>query len=203
MKIIICSLLLLLGCASYNKEFYRMQRTADLEVYMLELKERDIPIMITSLGLTKPNGYNSLIGVGVSGGAQITTPKIIKYIDISVSFFNAVNDKLSSSSLRETGPLKFGDVSSPESNLYSEIIWNWETLNFQNSAHCIKIDSIKVEYMDGKINLFKNEEISKLLAPEEYRLYNSEFAKKYYFSQKRNYLTYNENLIYTIWPCDF
>jgi len=68
--------------------------------------------------------------------------------------------------LTVTGPLKKGYKSSQE---------QWEPI-YNNDIDCMLIKSITIEYMDGSIDNFDNQEVLKLLVPYELIYYSKPFG---------------------------
>ena len=115
---------------------------------MMEAKKLDAPILMTSLFSNKPNSAG---GVTVRGFyyALSTSENPIKYIDLEVVPYNAVNDVVASTidgktkaALRITGPLveKNGE----------HIPVVWENVWYNNSISCVQLNAITFEFMNGE-----------------------------------------------------
>jgi len=160
-KTLLIILLLIVGCGSYWNYYSVYQRKHQDAIN--EFTAKEIPFMIYGI----QTNINSACGVSVSIYPHITTHKIIKYIEISVSAYNAVGDKVygsirqeNTSMLKKTGPLSLGDPS---------YMWKWVPW-YNCTVHCIEMLSVKVEYMDGGFSIYGGEDLEKLYAPEKYRL---------------------------------
>lgn len=94
---------------------------------------------------------NSVGGVNVTFSLNNLSDKTIKYIVLTVTPYNAVDDSVrseignkSTTQIRATGPIeisKKGDVKS----------FNVENIWYNSTIKYCKIDSVKIEYMDGEI----------------------------------------------------
>lgn len=115
---------------------------------MLEAKDAGAPVLFTSLWSGKPNSAG---GVTVRGFyyALSSSDNPIKYIDLEVIPYNAVNDVVASTigekikaNLRITGPLveKQGE--------HLPVIW--ENVWYNNSISCLQLNSITFEFMNGE-----------------------------------------------------
>ena len=62
-----------------------------------------------------------------------------------------------------TGPYNFGD------KMWG---WTWKNAWWNNSVHCVEIETVTVEYMDGDVEVFLKKELDKLYAPKEFRKKN-------------------------------
>lgn len=95
-----------------------------------------------------------MVTVNSAGGANVwlsyvnNSPKSIKYVWFSVTFYNNVDDLVlceiqntSTRTLKETGPIIVGGKGGGE----------WEAAIYNNSTEYIKIKSIKIQYMDNTI----------------------------------------------------
>lgn len=81
------------------------------------------------------------------------TKKVIKYISISFSGYNSVNDKVINrmrtsyiNSVRCVGPIK----------QYDDAEYEWDYIWFNDLVETIKLTSINVQYMDGSSKLITN-----------------------------------------------
>ena len=75
--------------------------------------------------------------------------KVIKYVSITVTATNSVNDKVGTQTVKGVGPIKFNEPS------------NFEFKDIINSgvAKYLTIENIKIEYMDGTIKLIPKSEV--------------------------------------------
>jgi len=165
-------LLLIVGCAPTTST----KKYLETDIYGLEYKSgynskiayidsirntNSIPLILTKVSTI---GANELGGHKPTIGYEIFTDKEIKYLKFKVSFFNRVMDKVACTIqgqdeylLSITGVLKKGD--SATENLWSEI--------FNTDIDCMMIDEVIIEYMDGEIISYVNDEILSLLVPYE------------------------------------
>ena len=179
MKKLLIIAFLFMGCAS---QFGTV--TPEVKSYMEELKAQDVPFMIVGMVSGRPN---SVGGVDIYIAPRITTPKTIKYIYFEVEPYNAVGDIqhsevgwTSTKSMQVTGPISWGDKPSK---------WSWDTVWYNHSIHCIELLTVVVEYMDGSLETYKDDAayavdlydstkvISKLYAPEKFRLHHRWFCE--------------------------
>jgi len=159
-KLLLISILsLFLGCASIGAV------TPEMKSHMEVLKAKGIPFMIVAMYTGTPN---SVGGVGTIVFPRITTPKAIKYISMTFSAYNEVGDKVVGSikgnntfTGKVTGPLNFGD---------KVHWWEWKNAWYNSSIHCIKLLSVEVEYMNGSEETYEGEDVTKLYAPEKFRM---------------------------------
>lgn len=89
---------------------------------------------------------NSVGGVSYSVVYWNTSPKPLKYVDFTLTPFNAVGDVAPSSiggrattTARDTGPLAPGQLASA----------TWEPSWYNSTIHCVRLDSVKLIFMDG------------------------------------------------------
>jgi len=167
-KFIIISILpLIFGCASQG--FI----TAEMSTHMKRIQAQDIPFMITNMGISKSN---SVGGRDVWMHPMITSKKIIKYIYPTFIAYNEVQDEVicsiknsSTFTGTATGPYNFGEKE----------YFKWSNAYYNFSIHCIKLLSIKIEYMDNSTAIYEGDNIPKLYAPEKFRTKsgNSEYSK--------------------------
>lgn len=87
----------------------------------------------------------------------------IKYLRLQVRIFNAVGDVIRSSiggrtaaTLRVTGP-----ITSEEGGYET----SWEPVWYNATAECVHIDSVRVEFMNGKVQTFEGANLRKALNP--------------------------------------
>jgi hypothetical protein len=88
----------------------------------------------------------------------------IKYMYVTVALFNAVGDAISSSidgqttaRLNFTGPLDFSQ---------GEQRTDWGPVWYNTTAHCIRVQSLRVIYVNGKTLAFSGKTLINALAPE-------------------------------------
>lgn len=87
----------------------------------------------------------------------------LKYLTLTVRFFNAVGDVVSSEiggyrsfSIEFTGPLKNQD--GPQKAV-------WEPVAYANTADCMHVDSVKVTFMSGKSEKFSGKNLHNAFKP--------------------------------------
>lgn len=108
---------------------------------------------------------NSAGGVEVFG--KFVNPEVdadIKYIDLQIAVFNPVGDPLRSEI--GNGGVKSVHVTGPISNADGEFSAQWQPIWYNHSASCIKILSLKVEFMNRKIKTFSGSKLTNALYPK-------------------------------------
>jgi len=75
----------------------------------------------------------------------------IKYLDITYSSYNGKEEKIADKTVKVKGPIKHAGYNR---NLYEEVFHD-------NTVACIKINSLKVVFMDGKERYFSEKDIAK------------------------------------------
>ena len=127
---------------------------------------------VTTIGPSSVGGHEPTISY------EIFSDKEIKYLKFKIEFYNRVMDRvygtirmLKEFNLTVTGPLKKGDKFSQR---------QWDPV-YNNDIDCMLIKSITIEYMDGSIDNFDNQEVLKLLVPYELIYYNKSYD---YFDSK-------------------
>jgi hypothetical protein len=87
----------------------------------------------------------------------------IKYLRVNASLYNAVGDVVVSSiggnstaNLNFTGPLSMEDG---ESRVVWDPVW------YNSTGHCIKVESVHVTFINGKVQSFAGKNIKAALAP--------------------------------------
>ena len=165
--IIILNLFFFLGCSAQMGAI-----TPEMKTYMDELNAEGVPFMIVGMVSWYPN---SVGGVGLSIIPRITTLNTIKYINFSVEPYNAVGDKVSCTikNISEikpkiTGPINFGD---------DVPMWMFENAWYNQTIRCVELLSVDIEYMDGTKETYKGDTLSKVLAPEQFRMKNRWFCE--------------------------
>ena len=111
-----------------------------------------------------PSEPDSAAGVSVSLTINVfDTIRVIKYLRLHVTPFNAIGDAVSSkiggkegAVLNVTGPVSAGD------NPYSGI---WKNVWYNSTIRCIEVDRIEVDYIDGSTYTYVRE-LPKILPPE-------------------------------------
>lgn len=88
----------------------------------------------------------------------------IKYIDAQITLYNSVGDVVASSignerttGIQYTGPLSSSD---PEERVVFEPVW------YNTTGSCIKVQSLKVTFVNGKSQSFSGSTLSKAMAPD-------------------------------------
>ena len=104
---------------------------------------------------------------GVEPHATFVNPNpklVVKYLRLRVTPYNAVGDVISSNigdqstaGMSMTGPLAQAD---------GERHVRWEPIWYNNSASCLKIQSVQVEFVNGKTLSFSGNTLRGALAPE-------------------------------------
>lgn len=94
-----------------------------------------------------PSLPNSAGGIDVNLVFEVMNGKTVKYLQLEVSAFNAVGDRVLKTSpgdptgrLRYTGPVQKSDGLESAS---------WETVWYNSTISCVRVDKIRVEYLDG------------------------------------------------------
>jgi hypothetical protein len=87
----------------------------------------------------------------------------IKYLRVSASLYNAVGDVVGSSiggkttaNLNFTGPLRMEDGESRVA---------WDPVWYNNTGHCIKVETVQVTFINGKVLSFAGKNLKAALAP--------------------------------------
>ncbi|WP_462267951.1 hypothetical protein [Mucilaginibacter sp.] len=78
--------------------------------------------------------------------------KRIKYIYITVKALNAVNDLISTKTVRAIGPIDVSDAGS----------YDWTDLYFSSIIETVKVNSIKVQYFDGTVKIYPASVVNQL-----------------------------------------
>ena len=166
---ILCLCLFWIGCSTQTLEPSIIEKSDDNEDYLGYLKKvtyvdsvrktNSIPLIFTSVSTIGPNstgGHKPKIGY------EIFSEKDIKYLKINIQFYNRVLDRvydkissLDKQTLSMTGPIKKGEKST---ETLFELVYN-------SDIHCMKINWVRIEYMDGSFDLFENKDVFKLLVP--------------------------------------
>lgn len=117
------------------------------------------PFLITGLTVKGPD---SAAGVGAVVRLMMLDESLtLKYLELTYTPYNAVGDQvasehrggLSRSKHKVTGPLNFAD---------GETLWGGDPIWYNPSIHCIKINRVDVEYMNGERHSYIRE-LSKVL----------------------------------------
>jgi len=95
-------------------------------------------------------------GESYSMGFDITllnlSKKTIKYIYITVTATNPVDDKVGTKTVRAIGPIKPNDTGH----------YNFENTFYSSTAEYLSLDNIKVQYMGGAIKMFNKTQITSI-----------------------------------------
>jgi hypothetical protein len=107
---------------------------------------------------------NSVGGVEPTG--TFTNPNnasAIKYISLQVRMFNAVGDVIRSTvGGRSTATLEVtGPIASEDGPQRAE----WEPVWYNATATCVRIDAVRVQFMNGKVQTFQGANLRKALSP--------------------------------------
>ena len=125
---------------------------------------RSSVITIESIIISEPNSAG---GVDVSFTVKNQAAEEIKYVDLTLNFYNRVGDIVSSDIgfdktflLSLTGPIAPGDKGGTEvDDMY------WPNVIYNSNATKILITEIRIEYMDGE-SLTLNSEEAQMVLPE-------------------------------------
>lgn len=133
---------------------------------MLEFRKKYHKLLITKIEASEPNSAG---GIDVQIDLYNISKKEIKYITLYISAYNKVGDKVRCTArnryqalLKITGPI------APASIVYEENAANesyWESIWYNHSITCIKIDKVVVEYMD-KSRYSYVKELPKIISDE-------------------------------------
>lgn len=135
----------------------------------LSAKELKKIITIAGVNVSKPNSAG---GCNVTIAFKNTSKKEIKYIYYTVTPYNGVKDVVccdirdySSTLLQKTGPIEPGYANYVEdwgynSDYYVTVSGRWSNVWYNYGIKYIKLNKIKIEYMDGSI-LIINEDLVK------------------------------------------
>ncbi len=98
----------------------------------------------------------SITGESYSIGFDISflnmSKKTIKYLYMTVTATNPVDDKIGTKTVRAIGPIKPNDSGS----------YNFENTFLSSSAQYLSLDAIKVQYMDGSIKLLSKSQVTSI-----------------------------------------
>lgn len=100
--------------------------------------------------LFKVTGNKNTVGFNISLSNH--NSKTIKYSFITVTATNSVDDKVGTKIVKAVGPIKSNETGEYE----------FEDVIYSNDAEYLTIDSIKLEYMDGTINIISKAQIEKI-----------------------------------------
>ena len=124
--------------------------------------ERSRSVYVKNFGIYEVNSVG-----GVELYAVFTNPNTtvaIKYINMQLTLFNAVGDILRSdigrtttAGISFTGPL---DHAAEERNAYWGPIW------YNSTGHCVAIQSLSIEFMNGKRLSFAGKNLAAVLGPD-------------------------------------
>lgn len=138
-------ILVLFGCSTITDEKIE------------ELHKQNLPIAISSLWKSKPN---SVGGIDVQVGFKNITDKTIKYITFYFQAFNNVDD-IVYCTIR--GYSDFGGkVTGPILPTKTKLAY-WENYWYNHKIKYIKIQKVKIEYMDGAHRLIEKSEVDKII----------------------------------------
>lgn len=98
----------------------------------------------------------SVIGSDYAIGFDISINKLakktIKYIFITVTATNPVDDKVGTKTVKAVGPIKANDTG----------FYEFENIIYSKTAQYLTLDLIKVEFMDGTLKVIPKSEIQKI-----------------------------------------
>jgi len=91
--------------------------------------------------------------------------KLMKYVTIEYDWYNRFKEYTKSGKARSSGPFKKGDIFKYECEDDSSgfTIKSWD-----EDTHCLLLKSIKIEYLDGTIETYTENQIDDLLLPEKF-----------------------------------
>ncbi len=119
------------------------------------------PYYIKEFGIDDVNSAGGVEPYFVFANPNALSP--IKYIDLSVVPYNAVGDLISSTiggkttaGLRFTGPLSHTDGDKRA---------DWGPIWYNSTANCIKLQSVRVIFVNGKSLSFSGKSLKSALAP--------------------------------------
>ena len=114
---------------------------------------------------------------GVEPYLEVVNPhegRTIKYVTITVTMFNAVGDVIASeidgnstATLRATGPFSKDD--GPRRKAWNPVFYN-------STATCLRIGTLRVEFMDGRVQTFTGQKLKDAVHPDS--LYTCSFAEQ-------------------------
>jgi hypothetical protein len=132
------------------------------------------PIMIFKMAAGRPNSAD---GVDARIGFVVMSPKTIKYVRFSITAINRVGDPAvcrvrgsASYNLEFTGPVT-KEHWEPEAD-YSCVVYN-------NTASFIQMDQVKVTYMDGTEEVFKDSTLPALFTDPALNVFASGVQMKF------------------------
>lgn len=103
-------------------------------------------------------------GTGIEFEFLNTSKKTIKYITFSFTGYNAVDDRVITGGSAMKTRKGIGPIVPEEGGSYKfEYVWHTDIVEYA------RLNSIKIQYMDGTIKTLSQQTISKLIIPEEYR----------------------------------
>lgn len=148
----------------YQKLARLKSKKSELEIELAAIGQqiRDLENSPQAAKLERANVYIKEFGIGEinsAGGVEpyavLNNPNrqsSIKYLTIRATLYNAVGDVIgssiggrSSANLHFTGPLESQD---------GDTKVNWKPIWYNSTADCIRIDSIQVTFLNGKVASF-------------------------------------------------
>jgi hypothetical protein len=149
---------------SLNAELERVKAS------ILEINEK----LLSATGKPKPNWLIKEFGVWTVNSAGGVEPyfifnnpnekSAIKYISVQISLFNSVGDMVGSQiggdrtkGIRFTGPLTNED---------GEYKASWGPVWYNTTGSCIKVESMTVTWMNGKIQTYASKSLQDAFAPD-------------------------------------
>lgn len=142
-------------------ELRAMAKAKEDERARADEPRRELPHYISDFRLSDIDSAG-----GVNVVADISNPNKaspIKYLEIRTSMYNAVGDRIrsdiggkSGATLQFTGPLS--NAQQPEGV-------RWEGVWYNSTANCVKIESISVEFMNGKRMNFTGRKLQDVMDP--------------------------------------
>lgn len=103
-------------------------------------------------------------GTGIEFELLNTSKKTIKYITFSFTGYNAVDDRVITAGAAMKTRKGIGPIEPDNSAAYTfEYVWHTDIVEY------VRLNSIKIQYMDGSIKTLNQQTLSKLIVPEEYK----------------------------------
>lgn len=125
------------------------------------------PILIVGHNARTPNSAG---GVDVSVCFQNTSGKVIKYAYFSVTGFNRVGDE-DTCRVRHDSKYKLVATGPFDAAFCGEL--RWECIWYNNTINFARIDSVRIEYMDGTSEEVSGEKLATIQVRPENNIFSS------------------------------
>jgi hypothetical protein len=158
-------------------EALKRQKTileGQLEKVNEQIQELESKASSESASQSTPTYYVKEFGIsevnsagGVEPYATFFNPNakvVIKYIRLRVTPYNAVGDVISSTIGNQTTAGMY--MTGPLANTDGEKRTGWEPIWYNHSATCLKIQSVQIEFVNGKVLSYAGKTLSAALAPD-------------------------------------